>query len=127
MPPVPREATAPYGASSHKHQKPSPPLTAQPTTPHHRHGDRDSGDEDAAKLPVYCRYRDLIEAGIATNWPQLLRMIDGEGFPTGIMLSANIRVWEVGEIRQWLATRPTAKKVVHGRKQQHDEVEKAST
>jgi hypothetical protein len=84
-------------------------------TLHQRHGDRSSGVDDAgddAKLPVYCRFADLIEAGIATNWPQLLRMIDNQGFPEGIWLSANIRAWEVASVRRWLAQRPTARKQI---------------
>jgi hypothetical protein len=42
------------------------------------------------------------------------------------MLGRNTRAWALDEVEAWLAARPTAKKVVHGRKQQHDEVEKAS-
>jgi hypothetical protein len=76
---------------------------------------RDGDDADEAGLPVYCRFRDLVEAGVTTNWPQLLRMVDREGFPTGIWLSANIRVWEVAEVRRWLMNRPTARKAVPGR------------
>ncbi|MFZ1885331.1 MAG: hypothetical protein WAU53_17460, partial [Rhodoplanes sp.] len=38
------------------------------------------------RLPVYVRFRDLVEANIVHNWPQLLRLIAIEGFPRGILL-----------------------------------------
>ena len=63
------------------------------------------------RLPVYVRYRDLVEANIVTNWPQLLRLIEIEGFPRGICLSPNARAWEIGEVRDWLASRPQAGQV----------------
>ena len=55
---------------------------------HPRFGDRgddDGGDDDddARRLPVYVRFRDISAAGIAKNWPTLLRLIEEEGFPAG--------------------------------------------
>jgi hypothetical protein len=85
----------------------APFVPAAAAPPPQRHGDR--GDEDDSPLPVYCRYRDLVRAGICTNWPQLSRMI-AEGFPPGILLSANIRAWEVEAVKCWLAMRPTERK-----------------
>lgn len=85
-----------------------PPVPAEHTTPYPPH---------ATGLPVYCRYRDLVEAGITGNWPHLLRLIEDEGFPAGVMLSANIRAWDIAEVRKWLATRPTARKVAPPRKE----------
>jgi hypothetical protein len=38
-------------------------------------------------------------------------MIDGGGFPPGMMLSPNIRAWRLDEIELWLSSRPTARKV----------------
>jgi predicted DNA-binding transcriptional regulator AlpA len=89
-------------------------VTTRPVATPHRNGD--SGDDDDAAavetLPVLCRFRDLVAAKVATNWPQLLRMIDQEGFPEGIWLSSNIRAWEINQVRRWLAARPTARKKV---------------
>jgi hypothetical protein len=39
-------------------------------------------------------------------------MIDEQHFPEGKLLSPNIRVWDLDEVRQWLAARPTARKIV---------------
>lgn len=71
-------------------------------------------DEDKADsaLPVMCRFQDLVGANITKNWPHLLRLIDDEGFPPGVMLSKNIRAWVVADINKWLAARPTARKMV---------------
>lgn len=103
--------------------------SAPSTTIHRRQGDRSGDDDDAAaaRLPVFVRFRDLVDANIVRNWPTLLRLIDEDGFPPGVMLGRNTRAWALDEVEAWLAARPTARKVVHGRKQQHDEVEKAST
>ena len=79
---------------------------------HQRQGDRSGGDEPGIeRLPVFVRYRDLVAAGIVGSWTQLARLQEEEAFPVGILLSANTRVWEIGEVRQWLATRPSARKV----------------
>mgnify|MGYP000943602430 CR=1 FL=1 len=59
-------------------------------------------------LPVYVRFPDLASANIVRNWPQLLRLIEAEGFPRGIRLSANARAWEIAEVQAWLASRPPA-------------------
>jgi hypothetical protein len=66
----------------------------------------------SARLPVYCRYRDLVENGICGSWQQLNRLIADHGFPYGIMLSPNVRAWDVEEIRQWLASRPRDRKIL---------------
>jgi hypothetical protein len=63
-------------------------------------------------LPTYVRYADLVAANIVGNWTQLLRLIELEGFPTGVMLSPNTRAWGLDDVRAWLATRPTARKVM---------------
>ena len=82
---------------------------------HARFGDRgndDGGDDDAWRLPIYVRFRDISAAGIAKNWPTLLRLIEEEGFPRGVMLSPNIRAWRLDEIKTWLETRPVERKPV---------------
>jgi predicted DNA-binding transcriptional regulator AlpA len=67
-------------------------------------------------LPVLLRFTDLVEKGIATSWMQVNRLIDQQGFPTGTLLSANTRAWPAAEVEAWLATRPTGKKPVPGRR-----------
>jgi hypothetical protein len=69
-------------------------------------------DSDGGALPVLVRFADLKAAGIAGNWPHLLRLIDQCGFPSGILLSRNIRAWDAASVREWLAARPTARKAV---------------
>jgi hypothetical protein len=67
--------------------------------------------KDAA-LPTFCRYRDLVDAKIVTSWMQLNRLIDDHGFPSGQMLSANIRIWRVDQVDRWLSERPTDRKII---------------
>jgi hypothetical protein len=81
---------------------------------------------DASVLPVHCRYSDLVDANITHNWPHLLRMINEEGFPPGIMLSRNVRAWTVPSVLDWLSSRPTARKVVPPRRHK-TEAETTST
>jgi predicted DNA-binding transcriptional regulator AlpA len=79
--------------------------------------------DDVAGLPTLARFSDLRASGIVNNWTHLARLIKDENFPPGIMLSRNVRCWDVTLVRQWLATRPTAKKIINV-KRVH---EKAST
>jgi hypothetical protein len=77
----------------------------------------EGGDASIApRLPIFVRFRDLRNSGIADNWTQLLRMVDHDGFPCGKLLSPNVRVWDINEIRQWLEARPTARKIVATRR-----------
>jgi hypothetical protein len=81
--------------------------------PHQRQGNRGSSDDDGApRLPVYVRFADLRAAGIVSNWPQLYNIIDDYGFPPGVMLSPNVRAWDVEDVQRWLDTRPTNRKKV---------------
>lgn len=66
-----------------------------------------SNDES---VPTLCRFSDLREAGIAQSWPQLKRLVDGQGFPAGFQLSPNIRAWKIGDVKRWLDARPTERK-----------------
>ena len=104
---VPKNQTSPHPGAT---PETSTAFAAPPPTAaiHGRFGDR-AADDDVTKLPVLCRYRD--------HWPQLQRMIDELGFPPGLLLSSNIRTWQVSEIRRWLAARPTARKIAPRRKQ----------
>jgi hypothetical protein len=63
-------------------------------------------------LPTYVRFSDLHDAGIVANWTILQRLIAEEGFPTGVMLSRNVRAWEISSIQRWLSERPTALKTI---------------
>ena len=72
--------------------------------------DKEHGSQ--GRLPSFVRYRDLVAARIVKNWPFLLRLIDVEGFPPGIMIGRNTRAWPVNDIESWLASRPAARKVV---------------
>jgi predicted DNA-binding transcriptional regulator AlpA len=91
----------------------SPQAPPAPATIHQRHGDRCDPDQDVRRqLRRYVRYKDLVEAGIIGNWPTLLRFIEDEGFPPGIMIGPNTRAWPLDEVEAWLANRPTARKDV---------------
>jgi hypothetical protein len=86
-------------------------------TPHQRHGDR-RGDDDttddaaAGRLPIFIRFRDIKNAGIAGSWTQLNRLIDVDGFPAGFLLSQNVRAWRLADVTAWLANRPIERKLV---------------
>jgi predicted DNA-binding transcriptional regulator AlpA len=67
---------------------------------------------DGGVLPVLVRFSDLKAAGITENWTHLTRLLDEQDFPPGILLSANIRAWDAAEVRRWLASRPTERKIV---------------
>ena len=88
--------------------------SGEATSPHQRHGDRGSGDDDASAarhaLPTFVRYADLVTAGIVANWTTLLRLIDDEGFPPGIMIGPNMRAWRANEVTAWLEQRPSGRK-----------------
>jgi predicted DNA-binding transcriptional regulator AlpA len=80
-----------------------------------RQGDRGDVDDAAVALPVFIKFRDLVAAGIVSNWPTLARLIDEEGFPAGILLGKNTRAFRLDEVQAWLDTRPTERKVVSRR------------
>jgi hypothetical protein len=69
-------------------------------------------DNRQSALPVFARFHDLKDAGITQNWEHLTRLIDKEGFPPGILLSRNIRAWDIEEVRRWLAERPVERKII---------------
>lgn len=58
-------------------------------------------------LPTFVRFKDLHDAGIVSSWNSLREMQERYGFPLGKMLGASIRGWDVSEIKDWLASRPT--------------------
>lgn len=112
-PSVAHPCEQPRAAANSKQKKARP--AALPATPSaHRHqGDRgDSGGDDDAALPVYCRFADLKKARIVESWMQLRRMVVDHGFPAGILLSPGVRAWTLTEVKDFLATRPTAPRPV---------------
>jgi predicted DNA-binding transcriptional regulator AlpA len=54
------------------------------------------------------RFADLKEAQVCSSWPQLRRLIDGQGFPPGYLLGPATRVWDAEEIEGWLQGRREA-------------------
>src|ERR1700730_3065142 len=110
---IPAAQCSPHPGGGDQSSPPASVIGA--STPHQRQGDRASGDDDGddqrPRLIPWVRYADLVEANITRSWTQLLRMIDHEGFPPGIMLSPNIRAWRLDEIEAWLARRPTPRKI----------------
>ena len=64
------------------------------------------------RLPVFIRMRHLREAGIVDSWQQLGRLIAEYGFPTGVLLSPNVRAFDKAEVERWLANRPVERKKI---------------
>jgi hypothetical protein len=56
---------------------------------------------------VLLRFADLKARNIVNSWTKLKSLQAVEGFPSGFMLSPNIRAWREQEIDQWIAARPT--------------------
>jgi hypothetical protein len=71
---------------------------------------------DAPRLPHFVRYRDLHAAGIVASWQQLFNLIDDYGFPSGVLISPNTRVWNIADVEQWLAGRPSERKAIAPRR-----------
>jgi hypothetical protein len=108
--------TRPHGRTKHQPAAQRDNQSGEAASPHQRHGDRGGDDDNASAahraLPTFVRYADLVAAGIVANWTTLLRLIDTEGFPVGIMIGANTRAWRADEVEAWLASRPSARKVL---------------
>ncbi len=56
----------------------------------------------------FLRFNDLKQRNIARNWPTLVRLMNQQGFPTGIRIGAPARAWEEAEVEAWLETRRIA-------------------
>lgn len=114
--------TRPHGRTKHKPAAQRDNRSGGAAGPHQRHGDRGSVDDDASTarrsrlvqsgFPIYVRYADLVAAGIVANWTTLLRLIDEDGFPVGVLIGRNTRAWRVDQVEAWLASRPMARKVI---------------
>ena len=55
----------------------------------------------------FLRFRDLKARGLLSNHVTLGRWIKHEGFPPGMMLGPNTRVWTEAEIEAWIGSRPS--------------------
>jgi hypothetical protein len=115
---IPDDQSTDFGQVARKAK--SAKLSAPRMLPHEHHGDRGCGnDTGLPRLPQFVRFRNLREASIVDSWQQLSQLIDRYGFPPGRLLSPNIRVWDIDDVRQWLANRPTERKTIvapHGNK-----------
>jgi hypothetical protein len=58
-------------------------------------------------VTVLLRFADLKARNIVRNWPSLKRLIQDQGFPSGIKLGSNTRAWVESDIEEWIANRPT--------------------
>lgn len=54
------------------------------------------------------RFADLKAANVVTSWPQLKRLVDNHGFPSGYLLSPAVRVWDAESVEEWLHARREA-------------------
>ena len=53
----------------------------------------------------YLRFSDLVERGIVNNRQCLYKWIRNNGFPPGIKIAPNTRVWPEDEVERWIAER----------------------
>ncbi len=58
----------------------------------------------------FLRYPDLVAKGVVRSRMTLWRLIQDEGFPPGVLISPNARVWDEDAVSAWIASRPSAKK-----------------
>lgn len=58
--------------------------------------------------PQLLRFADLKAANICTSWPQLRRLVDNYGFPSGYLLSPGCRVFDADKVEAWLERRRQA-------------------
>ena len=58
------------------------------------------------------RFPDLIARGLFNSRMTLKRAIDTQGFPPGVLITPNARVWSEDEVNAWVASRPAARKAV---------------
>jgi predicted DNA-binding transcriptional regulator AlpA len=58
------------------------------------------------RVSKFLRFSDLREMGVVRNWVTLGRWIEKEGFPPGLLLGPNTRVWPNDQVEAWIAGRP---------------------
>jgi len=56
------------------------------------------------------RYADLVAKGVVNSRMTLKRLIDNQGFPSGVLITPNARAWNETEVDAWIASRPIARK-----------------
>jgi predicted DNA-binding transcriptional regulator AlpA len=56
------------------------------------------------------RFTDLVAKGIVNSRMTLKRLIDNQGFPPGILVTPNSRVWAEDDVDAWVADRPSGRK-----------------
>jgi predicted DNA-binding transcriptional regulator AlpA len=56
----------------------------------------------------YLRFCDLVDRGLITNRTTLANWIRDRGFPPGVLIGPNTRLWDADEIDAWIAARAVA-------------------
>jgi hypothetical protein len=117
MPPTPDGQCAPSAAD---HHTPTKQKKKRAPTPDRRQRDvaaRRAAKDEARRRRcpemVYASFADLRAWGIAGNYTQLNNLVDDHGFPPGIMISKNTRVYPLDGpdgVRAWLRSRPSARR-----------------
>jgi hypothetical protein len=106
---IPTEQQTTFGPRGSKNIQPLKSSTiSQQRRQHRSNADADADADDDEKLPAHVRFKDLVQAGVVSNHMQLTRMIKTDGFPPGFLVSANIRLWNVADVRAWLAAKQQA-------------------
>ena len=108
---IPVDQLSPYAMERPATGSPESKSPPAQVAHHQRHRYRGDNDDPAGGLPIFLRFKNLVAANIVGSWTQLLRMIEDDGFPVGIMLGANTRVWRLDAVQTWLDSRPTARKI----------------
>ena len=72
-----------------------------------RHNPRTRVDEAVTR---YLRQRDLEARGISSGRSQTARMVEFYDFPTGVLITPNVRGYPEDEVEKWLAARPVEAK-----------------
>lgn len=80
--------------------------------PHNHIRQHSGASAPLGALPRFVRFADLVAAGIVANWPTLLRLIETENFPEGVMIGRNMRAWRADLVAAWLDQRPSGRKPI---------------
>jgi predicted DNA-binding transcriptional regulator AlpA len=56
------------------------------------------------------RFAELKAKGVVNSRMTLMRLIDNEGFPEGVLITPNSRAWDEDLVDAWVASRPSARK-----------------
>jgi hypothetical protein len=59
-------------------------------------------------------FADFKNRQLFNNWESLRRAIAELGFPAGMLITPNRRVWTEEEVDDWLATRPVDNPILRG-------------